>query len=131
LFPHLGKIRNLEMIQPQGYKEFLTLVKNAGLVITDSGGIQEETTFLQVPCITLRESTERPVTVEIGTNHLLPDWNMETVYELAKRILDGAIKRGQIPELWDGKAAERIVTILREKYINSYVCADKRQSSDL
>ena len=128
---HLSKIGNLEMIEPQGYVEFLAFVKGARLVITDSGGIQEETTFLQVPCITLRESTERPVTVEVGTNHLLPDWNRESVYELAKQTLHQSIRKGQIPELWDGKAAERIVTILREKYINSYVCADKRQSSDL
>ncbi|WP_310588624.1 non-hydrolyzing UDP-N-acetylglucosamine 2-epimerase [Dyadobacter psychrophilus] len=131
LLSYLRKIENLEMIGPQGYVEFLALIKGSRLVITDSGGIQEETTFLQVPCITLRESTERPVTVEVGTNHLLPDWNVETVYDLAKQTLYQAIKRGQIPELWDGNAAERIVTILREKYINSYVCDDKRQSSDL
>ncbi|MCF2503171.1 UDP-N-acetylglucosamine 2-epimerase (non-hydrolyzing) [Dyadobacter sp. CY107] len=127
----MGKIKNLEMIRPQGYREFLELTRDAALVITDSGGIQEETTFLQVPCITLRESTERPVTVEVGTNHLLPDWNAESVFQLAQQIITGACKQGRIPELWDGHAAERIVTILREKYINSYVCDHKRQPSDL
>lgn len=131
LLHDLKKIKNLEITEPQGYKEFLTLIKNASLVITDSGGIQEETTFLQVPCITLRESTERPVTVEAGTNYLLPDWNAQSVVELVVKIMGGHCKKGQIPELWDGCAADRIVTILREKYINSYVCAGKRQPSDL
>ncbi|MCE7069677.1 UDP-N-acetylglucosamine 2-epimerase (non-hydrolyzing) [Dyadobacter sp. CY327] len=131
LLHDLKKIKNLEITEPQGYREFLTLIKNASLVITDSGGIQEETTFLKVPCITLRESTERPVTVEAGTNHLLPDWNAQSVVEMARKIMGGHCKKGQIPELWDGCAADRIVTILREKYINSYVCAGKRQPSDL
>ncbi|WP_051350174.1 non-hydrolyzing UDP-N-acetylglucosamine 2-epimerase [Dyadobacter alkalitolerans] len=126
-----NKIENLEMTEPQGYREFLALIKNASLVITDSGGIQEETTFLQVPCITLRESTERPITIEVGTNYLLPDWNVQSVVQLAKKIMGGHCKKGRIPELWDGHAADRIVTILREKYINSYVCAGKRQPSDL
>jgi UDP-N-acetylglucosamine 2-epimerase (non-hydrolysing) len=127
----LESIPKLKLLKPQGYLEFLNLTKNAALVITDSGGIQEETTFLQVPCITLRKSTERPVTVEVGTNHLLPDWNAASAMMLATHILAGNGKKGQIPEFWDGKAAERIVTILREKYINSYVCAGKRQSFDL
>ncbi|WP_310590706.1 non-hydrolyzing UDP-N-acetylglucosamine 2-epimerase [Dyadobacter sp. CY347] len=131
LLDDLKEIKNLEMTEPQGYREFLTFIKNASLVITDSGGIQEETTFLQVPCITLRESTERPVTVEVGTNYLLPDWNAESVAQLANSMMEGHCKRGRIPALWDGCAADRIVTILREKYINSYVCADKRQPSDL
>ncbi|MCF0053786.1 UDP-N-acetylglucosamine 2-epimerase (non-hydrolyzing) [Dyadobacter sp. LJ53] len=130
LLSHLRRIKNLEILAPQGYIEFLTLVKRASLVVTDSGGIQEETSFLQIPCITLRESTERPVTVEVGTNHLLPAWNAESVFHLAKQILRGNCKKGRIPNLWDGSTAGRIVTILREKYINSYVCADKRQSSD-
>jgi UDP-N-acetylglucosamine 2-epimerase (non-hydrolysing) len=127
----LEQIENLEILNPQGYLEFLNLTKNAKLVITDSGGIQEETTFLEIPCITLRQTTERPVTVEIGTNHLLPDWNAESVAELAKNILSGEDKKGRIPELWDGNAAQRIVAVIREKYINSYVCAGKRQSLDL
>ncbi|MCF2492002.1 non-hydrolyzing UDP-N-acetylglucosamine 2-epimerase [Dyadobacter chenhuakuii] len=131
LLHDLKKIKNLEITEPQGHREFLTLINNASLVITDSGGIQEETTFLKVPCITLRDSTERPITVEAGTNHLLPDWNAQSVVELARKIMGGHCKKGQIPELWDGCAADRIVTILREKYINSYVCAGKRQPSDL
>ncbi|MCE7065567.1 non-hydrolyzing UDP-N-acetylglucosamine 2-epimerase [Dyadobacter sp. CY326] len=131
LTPQLEHIANLELLKPQGYLEFLELTKNALLVVTDSGGIQEETTFLQVPCITLRQNTERPVTVEVGTNHLLPDWNATSVLMLAKHLMEGNSKKGRIPDFWDGNAAERIVTILREKYINSYVCAGKRQLFDL
>ncbi|CAG5069723.1 UDP-2,3-diacetamido-2,3-dideoxy-D-glucuronate 2-epimerase [Dyadobacter sp. CECT 9623] len=112
-------IENLIMIASLGYFEFIRLIKNAALVITDSGGIQEETTFLQIPCITLRNNTERPVTISEGTNHLLPDFTAESVAQLAEKILSGKSKRSGIPEYWDGKAAERISRILREKYINS------------
>jgi len=112
----------LKMLEPQGYLEFLNLTLNAALVLTDSGGIQEETTFLQIPCITLRETTERPVTVELGTNYLLSNPNIEDVIKLAGEIFKGNAKKGIVPALWDGKAAERIVSVVREKYINSYVC---------
>ena len=115
-------IKGLKMMEPQGYLEFLNLTLNAALVLTDSGGIQEETTFLQIPCITLRETTERPVTVELGTNYLLSTPNVEVITKLAKKIFAGNAKKGIIPPFWDGKAAERIVSVLREKYINSYVC---------
>jgi UDP-N-acetylglucosamine 2-epimerase (non-hydrolysing) len=115
-------IKNLKILEPQGYLEFLNLTNNASLVVTDSGGIQEETTYLQVPCITLRENTERPVTVEEGTNYLLKNADHESVASLAAEIFAGNCKKGKIPAGWDGKAAERIVAILREKYINSYVC---------
>jgi UDP-N-acetylglucosamine 2-epimerase (non-hydrolysing) len=114
--------KNLKILKPQGYLEFLNLTKNASMVVTDSGGIQEETTYLQVPCITLRENTERPVTVEIGTNYLLESADDRSLASLAQEILVGNCKKGKIPAGWDGKAAERIVAILREKYINSYVC---------
>lgn len=99
----------LHMIDPLGYLEFLCLIKNAALVITDSGGIQEETTFLGVQCITVRNSTERPCTVDLGTNHLLGQ-NYELVTEKATAILNGEIKKGSIPPLWDGKAAGKIIT---------------------
>jgi UDP-N-acetylglucosamine 2-epimerase (non-hydrolysing) len=115
-------VENLRILEPQGYFEFLNLTKNASLVVTDSGGIQEETTYLRVPCITLRENTERPVTVEEGTNYLLKNANEESLALLAREIFAGYTKKGAIPAGWDGKAAERIVAILREKYINSYVC---------
>jgi UDP-N-acetylglucosamine 2-epimerase (non-hydrolysing) len=83
-------------------------------VLTDSGGIQEETTFLGVPCITLRNSTERPVTVEIGTN-VLSGEDITMAFKYVMEILNGSFKNGKIPELWDGKASERIVKILIEK----------------
>lgn len=98
-------------IQPLGYLEFLGLLKSATLVLTDSGGIQEETTFLKIPCITLRDNTERPVTVSLGTNYLAgadPDKIVETAFT----VLDGKGKKGKIPPLWDGKAGQRIVQIL-------------------
>jgi UDP-N-acetylglucosamine 2-epimerase (non-hydrolysing) len=115
-------IVNLKVLEPQGYIEFVHLTKHAALVITDSGGIQEETTFLNVPCITLRESTERPVTLEIGTNHLLKEFDVSSVLQLTEEILGSGVTGSDVPEFWDGRSAERIVSILREKYINSYVC---------
>jgi UDP-N-acetylglucosamine 2-epimerase (non-hydrolysing) len=83
-------------------------------VLTDSGGIQEETTILGVPCLTLRENTERPVTVSQGTNEIVGT-SPAKIVAAAMRVLDGQIKAGRCPELWDGHAAERIVTILRDK----------------
>jgi UDP-N-acetylglucosamine 2-epimerase (non-hydrolysing) len=106
---------NLHYIEPLGYLDFNFLVKNAFAVLTDSGGITEETTVMNVPCITLRNSTERPETCEIGTNVLVgtnPD-KIENAFEV---LLSGNWKQGQIPELWDGKAAERIVNHLIEIY---------------
>ena len=99
------------LAEPLGYLDFLNLIKDASVVITDSGGIQEETTVLKVPCVTLRENTERPVTVTVGTNYLIgtePPRILETV----KNILQGKGKIGTIPALWDGKAGERIVKML-------------------
>lgn len=102
------------MSDPIGYIDFLSLIKNAELILTDSGGIQEESTYLGVQCITLRDSTERPITVEIGTNQLLGN-NLSEAQKAALDVLDGKIRKGTIPELWDGKAAERIVNIILEK----------------
>ena len=111
----LNAIPNLILLEPQGYLEFLKLMDSADLIITDSGGIQEETTFLQKPCLTFRASTERPITVELGTNQLLADLNPETVHVKMLEILEGKAKKGVQPPLWDGKAAERICSILLEK----------------
>jgi UDP-N-acetylglucosamine 2-epimerase (non-hydrolysing) len=116
LLQDLKAIQNVTLMEPQGYLEFLHLMENSELIITDSGGIQEETTYLKVPCITFRASTERPVTVEMGTNYLLSDLNPETVKELVVSILSGNAKQGQTPPLWDGRAAERIAEILLKKY---------------
>lgn len=112
----LASIEGILLTEPQGYLEFLHLMENSALVVTDSGGIQEETTYLQVPCLTFRDSTERPVTVELGTNQLLADLNPQTVHEKVVEILEGRTKQGIIPPLWDGKAAERIADILVQKF---------------
>lgn len=101
-------IKNLILIEPLGYNDFLSLVISAKAVITDSGGIQEETTYLGVPCLTLRENTERPSTIEIGSNVLIG--NDETKLKAAiSKIMQGNFKETKCPKLWDGKTAERIV----------------------
>lgn len=102
---------------PMGYLDFMKMEMSSTLVMTDSGGVQEETTALGVPCLTLRNTTERPVTVSEGTNTIV--WNnTEKIIEEAFRILNGGARKGTIPELWDGKTAERIVNILMEAYLN-------------
>jgi UDP-N-acetylglucosamine 2-epimerase (non-hydrolysing) len=101
----------LRLVDPVGYVEFLGLQKNATFVITDSGGIQEETTYLRVPCLTVRENTERPVTVSIGSN-LLVGRDMDRLKLEAGKILSGNAKSGSIPQLWDGKAGQRIADVL-------------------
>jgi UDP-N-acetylglucosamine 2-epimerase (non-hydrolysing) len=101
----------LRMIPPVGYLDFLCLLSRARLVLTDSGGIQEETTALGVPCLTLRENTERPITISQGTNQLVGT-DPAKIVAAARAILTGQTKPGRIPPLWDGRAAERIVAIL-------------------
>ncbi len=105
----------LILFEPMGYLEFIYLVKNSFAVITDSGGIQEETTVLQVPCVTLRNTTERPETVTMGTNALIGT-NASAIPSTLDSLFKGNWKKGQIPALWDGKSAERIVS----KLINIY-----------
>ncbi len=101
----------LHLLEPLPYIEFLALERRAVMVITDSGGVQEETTYLKVPCITLRGNTERPVTVSLGTNVLVEHDNEKLRSEVSK-ILGGRAKPGTIPPLWDGHAGERIAEIL-------------------
>jgi UDP-N-acetylglucosamine 2-epimerase (non-hydrolysing) len=101
----------LYLMEPLGYLDFLALQKHATLVITDSGGIQEETTFLSVPCLTVRENTERPVTVTMGSN-ILVGQDIECLRDEVDCILNGNLKQGQVPPLWDGHAAERIASIV-------------------
>ncbi len=103
----------LHLVEPQPYLEFNYLVKHAKAVITDSGGITEETTVMGVPCLTLRDSTERPETVTIGTNELIGTDPAKLAPALA-RLMAGQWKQGAIPELWDGRAAERIVAALEK-----------------
>ena len=112
LMSRLAALENVRVLEPQGYLEFLNLMEHAAVVLTDSGGIQEETTYLNVPCLTLRNSTERPVTVELGTNQLLADFNPETVREKVLEILDGRPEIGRVPPLWDGQTAGRIAKIM-------------------
>jgi UDP-N-acetylglucosamine 2-epimerase (non-hydrolysing) len=109
---------NIKIIEPIGYIEFLALSNKASLVITDSGGIQEETTYLGVQCITVRDNTERPVTVTIGTNQLIGT-DFKKVEKAAMNVLSGNKKNGQIPELWDGKVAERISEIIVNSMIGN------------
>nr|NIS69692.1 UDP-N-acetylglucosamine 2-epimerase (non-hydrolyzing) [Pseudomonadota bacterium] len=98
-----------------GYLRFQNLVIHSGFVMTDSGGIQEETTVLDIPCLTLRDTTERPVTISRGTNTLLGHDGSRIVEE-AMKILRGEGKRGRPPPLWDGKASQRIVEILAREF---------------
>lgn len=107
--------RRFQLIDPVGYLDFLSLLKRAKLVITDSGGIQEETTFLGVPCLTVRENTERPVTISIGTNTLVGH-DMKSLQLETECILADRAKKGAIPTLWDGKASERIADIIVNHY---------------
>jgi len=110
----IGKMKNLKLVDPLGYLDFLHLMQQAKFVMSDSGGIQEETTVLGIPCLTLRNNTERPVTVELGTN-IIVGVDPEKIVEQSDRILAGNPKQGTIPPLWDGKAAQRIVDILEQK----------------
>lgn len=104
----------LRLVDPVGYLDFLKLMAHARLVLTDSGGIQEETTILGIPCLTLRENTERPVTVELGTNRLVGQ-QPERILAAYRDVMAGRGARGRTPPLWDGGAAGRIVEVLRER----------------
>jgi len=99
---------NLKVIEPLGYLEFMALVCNSKFVLTDSGGLQEETTALGIPCITMRENTERPITVDEGTNTIVGT-DGDKIRNESAAILAGNGKSGRVPELWDGQASERIV----------------------
>ena len=103
---------NIKLIEPLGYLDFMNLYSGAKLVLTDSGGLQEETTALGIPCLTLRENTERPITIELGTNRLVGT-NTEKIRRAAFEILESSARREtKIPPLWDGHAAERICEAL-------------------
>jgi UDP-N-acetylglucosamine 2-epimerase (non-hydrolysing) len=111
LFSLLENANNIILLEPLGYMDFLCLIDQAALLLTDSGGIQEETTYLGVPCITLRENTERPVTVTEGTNYLIGT-DTRKIFKTVSLILDGKGKKARIPKLWDGNAGDRIIKIL-------------------
>lgn len=109
----IDSLPNIHMMDPIGYLDFLKLNSSAKVVLTDSGGIQEETTVLKVPCITLRENTERPITAQIGSNQVVGTDPVRIV-EAYRHATSGRWREPQIPPLWDGRAAERIVNILAE-----------------
>ncbi len=110
-FQSLPRFKGIHCIDPLGYLDFLCLMSNARLVLTDSGGIQEETTVLSIPCLTIRENTERPVTVTEGTNCVVGT-DKQRIIEESSNALNGKKSLRRIPEMWDGKAAKRIIIML-------------------
>lgn len=110
LLEKLKAAKNLHLLEPLGYIPFMKMVGNAKIVITDSGGIQEETTYLNIPCLTLRNNTERPITISQGTNQLV---DPDTLHEKFHQIMNGVWKKGTRPELWDGQTALRVVASLK------------------
>ena len=110
---NINEMSNLILTDPLGYLDFLKLMSNAQIVLTDSGGIQEETTILKVPCLTLRENTERPVTIDIGSNQLVGT-NPDKIIDAYKKLKSGKVADSSIPDLWDGQAADRIVKTIYE-----------------
>lgn len=108
--------QRLNFVDPLGYIDFLALMKNAKVVLTDSGGIQEETTVLGVPCLTLRNETERPITVKEGTNEIV-GLDAKKIASCMKKIVDGKWKKGKVPVGWDGRAAERIINFLHNDFL--------------
>jgi len=113
LFENLKIKHNIIFCEPLGYLDFQKLIKYSKFVLTDSGGVQEETTYRQIPCLTLRKNTERPVTCTIGTNTLLP-FDIKSIEEYILQIKNNQYKKGTIPPLWDGQATERVVKILND-----------------
>ena len=104
----------MTLLPPLGYLDFLRLFLDATVLLTDSGGIQEESTVLGIPCVTLRENTERPITVDEGTN-VVCGLDRERILGVVEEVLEGKGKRGRVPELWEGGAAERIADVLEDK----------------
>ena len=103
--------KKIHCFDPLGYLDFLNLMSNAKVVLTESGGIQEETTVLNIPCITLRDTTERPITLTEGTNVLVHN-DPEKIVAEVKKVMDGQTRASRCPSLWDGRTAERIIAIL-------------------
>jgi UDP-N-acetylglucosamine 2-epimerase (non-hydrolysing) len=113
-FQEADNEKGIRLLDPLGYLDFLCLMKHAALVVTDSGGIQEETTCLMVPCVTVRENTERPVTVTCGTN-VIAGTASDNIRRAVKEQSSGRTQ-GRVPERWDGQAAGRIVEVLAQEF---------------
>ena len=111
LYEAFDKIDNLILGEPMDYFSFQKLIANCSFILTDSGGIQEESTFRQVPCLTLRPNTERPITITMGTNKLI-EFDLDKIKSAVSSIENGTYKKGEIPPLWDGKATERILAFI-------------------
>ena len=116
LWEPLESQRGIRLLEPAGYVDFMSLVFNAGYVLTDSGGLQEETTYLGIPCLTLRESTERPVTISQGTNRLV---SADSLHYSLDEVFGGRWPKGRIPNLWDGHTAGRVAASLKLAAINA------------
>jgi len=114
LSARVNAIKDLRIVDPLGYLDFLSLSSSARLVLTDSGGIQEETTALGIPCLTLRENTERPITVEMGTNVVVGTDPTKIVAEAMAALNGSAARAARQPPLWDGRTSERILDALEE-----------------
>jgi UDP-N-acetylglucosamine 2-epimerase (non-hydrolysing) len=110
LLPQIEAAPGIRLVRPMGYVAFMSLVRTARLIITDSGGVQEETTYLGIPCLTLRDTTERPITIDQGSNRLIAPDRLETAVQT---VLDGKWQTGRRPELWDGRTAGRVAASLK------------------
>jgi UDP-N-acetylglucosamine 2-epimerase (non-hydrolysing) len=116
LYEKISNNSKLNLCEPLDYFSFQKLTAECAFVVTDSGGIQEETTYRQIPCLTLRNNTERPITIEVGSNQLV-EYNVESIHREILKIKNGTYKKGTIPELWDGKSTERVLEVI-EKVLN-------------
>jgi UDP-N-acetylglucosamine 2-epimerase (non-hydrolysing) len=140
LLDRLSGLKRVQITEPLGYLDFLALLDQARLVFTDSGGVQEETTALGVPCLTFRENTERPVTITEGTNRLV-GLDPHHVAEAVDSLLAGRAPAGRTPEHWDGRAAERIMSVIQQStsagesesihHVPVFSCPDHEEERDV